>query len=95
MMTTPTEAKQIEAIRKKFNLPRRPSGSDWTGTIIKDARKGLGYVTEDDNGMYRVLTVRYLKGGNGEIIMNNVGPNPPEIKYFFWLMGNEWASFGL
>jgi hypothetical protein len=59
------------------------SSSSWVGTKIRKGDK-LGVVTQDLNGAYRRLKVRFEDGTEDEIQMNNIGPDPEYVHEFEW-----------
>lgn len=66
--------------------------SSWKGTEIRKGKK-LGKVVRDENGMYRILTVRFEDKTEEKITMNNVGKDPESVHLYEWKSGDKWYRF--
>lgn len=66
------------------------------GIKIKKGDK-IGKVEKDENGMYRILTVRFEDGSTEKIWMSNLGKDGKEVHEFEWFCEffnmNKWVRF--
>lgn len=72
--------------------------STWVGHKIKNPKGKIGKVIEDNNeGMFRTLTVKFANGKTEDLVLNNVGSNFPDAKQWSWEYKNEtrskWVKF--
>jgi len=74
--------KKLEIVNKGGYIQESGANS-WVGTRIRKGDK-YGVVTQDLNGMYRILTVRFSDDSEEEIRMNNIGADPKENNQYEW-----------
>ena len=56
----------------------KEANSGWIGTKIRKGKR-LGKIIDDHNGLYRRLTVLFRDGKREDIVLNNTGPDNPEV----------------
>ena len=70
--------------------------NSWIGVLIRKGGKH-GEIIRDENGRYRILTVRFQDGVQEEIRLNNVGPDSSEVHAFEYYSitfnQNKWYRF--
>lgn len=65
----------------------------WTGTRVRKG-ESEGTVTEDMNGIFRVLKVFMDNGSEDKIYMANMGEDPVETKQWEWWSDRQcWCRF--
>ena len=63
----------------------------WNGKQIKKGSK-VGTVIKDENGAYRVLTIKF-EDKIDKLILNNVGPDEDCVHDYEFKLGDAWVPF--
>ena len=96
---SPNDLERIRRIQTQYNLPTSSAlnAYNWRGTIVKNTTSNkIGFIIDDVNSYTRTLEVKYPKSANELIILNNIGPNPSEVKKYRYFAEYDllWHSFG-
>jgi len=92
-MTDLSSDEQLD-IANAGGLFEETGSNSWIGKKIRKSNK-VGKVIRDQNGQYRVLTIKFDDETEDVIEMNNTGPDPKYIHEYEWF-GNQrkvWYKF--
>jgi hypothetical protein len=69
------------------------------GKPMMNPQGEIGEVINDDNGLFRILTVKFKDGHKEELMLANIGPNPERSRKWKWyynIMNSEpkWVEWG-
>lgn len=69
----------------------------WVGTRIRKGERE-GAVIIDSNGFKRLLVVEFDDGTREDILLNNMGPDAPQVHDYEWWnitgpLANQWLRF--
>lgn len=74
---------------KLFEEFTNESNNGWVGKEVKGKGGKKGEIIHDDNpGARRTLTIQWEDGSKYDLILNNVGQNPPDKEDVEW----EWSK---
>ena len=65
--------------------------NSWIGIKIRKGEK-TGKIIRDNNGIFRILTIKFDDSTTEDIWMNNVGPDPKYIHDYEWFCENQNSS---
>lgn len=63
----------------------------WIGKTIKDDSGKVGKIVGDQNGRYRILSIRFDDGEEYSLILNNCGPDSKDDRGIMYEFYNKWA----
>ena len=73
---------------------------DWVGKRMKNPQGKIGVVIEDNNGVFRVLTVKFEDGTKEDLWLSNTCEHPEKTWDWCWEYENnvtkekEWVKWG-
>lgn len=92
-MTDLSSSEQLK-IANSGGLFNETGSYSWNGKKIRKGNK-IGKVIQDQNGAYRILTIKFDDETEDVIEMNNTGPDPKYVHDYEWFSesGQKWYRF--